>query len=137
MPRRRKMREKERRCFTRTRVMFKRSGIPRSPVGEAATKGRCIILKVGRVFQHFGRFAGVRNRDGAQCARRKPLAPSQPTDDSLPPPGKPAVTSTIEAQKAARIRDAQLLASQKAQASEHVLLHRFIAELYEHVPPDD
>jgi len=47
------------------------------------------------------------------------------------------VTGTIEAQKAALVRDAQILADQKAEAAERAPLQRFIAELYEHVPPSD
>jgi glutamate dehydrogenase len=47
------------------------------------------------------------------------------------------VTSTIEPKKAASIRDAQMLADQRAEAAERAPLHRFIAELYEHVPPND
>jgi len=50
---------------------------------------------------------------------------------------KRAVTSTIEAHKASLVRDALILASEATEASERALLHRFIAELYEHVPPDD
>jgi len=58
-----------------------------------------------------------------------------------------AVTSTIEAQKAALVRAAQsrvdpaladpALAEQKTEPGERALLRRFIAEFYEHVPPDD
>jgi len=47
------------------------------------------------------------------------------------------VTGTIEAEKAASVRDAQALADQQTKAAERVALHRFIAELYEHVPPSD
>ncbi|MGC2415279.1 MAG: hypothetical protein WA459_21610, partial [Stellaceae bacterium] len=47
------------------------------------------------------------------------------------------MTSTIEAEKAAFIRDAQMLADARAEASERASLHRFIAELYAHVPPND
>ena len=47
------------------------------------------------------------------------------------------MTSTIEANKAAFIRDAQMLADQQTKADERAPLHRFIAELYQHVPPDD
>src|SRR5258708_474768 len=54
-----------------------------------------------------------------------------------PPGGKRAVTGTIEAEKAASVRDAQALADQQTKAAERVALHRFIAELYEHVPPSD
>ena len=52
------------------------------------------------------------------------------------------MTSTIEAQKAALVRAAQSrvdpdLAEQKTEPGVRALLHRFIAEFYEHVPPDD
>ena len=47
------------------------------------------------------------------------------------------MTGTIEAQKAALVRDAQALADQQAEAAKRAPLHRFIAELYEHVPPSD
>ncbi len=47
------------------------------------------------------------------------------------------MTGTIEAQKAALVGDAQILADQQTEAAEHAALHRFIAELYEHAPPSD
>jgi glutamate dehydrogenase len=47
------------------------------------------------------------------------------------------VAGTIEAQKAAMVRDAQLLADQQAKAAERAPLRDFIAELYQHVPPSD
>jgi glutamate dehydrogenase len=47
------------------------------------------------------------------------------------------VTSTIEAQKAALVGDAQLLATRQTEAAERALLQRFIAQLYEHAPPSD
>ncbi len=47
------------------------------------------------------------------------------------------MTSTIEARKAALVRDAQRLADQRTEAAERAPLHRFIAELYQHVPPSD
>ncbi len=47
------------------------------------------------------------------------------------------MTGTIEAQKAALVRDAQALADQQTKAAERAPLRRFIAELYEHVPPSD
>src|SRR5690348_5491050 len=48
-----------------------------------------------------------------------------------------AVTNTIEAQKAALVGEAQMLADRQVPTSERALLRRFIAKLYEHVPPDD
>ncbi len=47
------------------------------------------------------------------------------------------MTSTIEAKKAEFVSDAQMLADQRTEAAEHGPLHRFIAELYQHVPPSD
>jgi glutamate dehydrogenase len=47
------------------------------------------------------------------------------------------VTSTIEAQKAALIRDAQNVADRETEAGERTQLHSFIAEFYRHVPPGD
>ncbi len=47
------------------------------------------------------------------------------------------MTSTIEAQKAALVGEAQLLAEERTEAAERALLHRFIAEFYEHAPPSD
>src|SRR5215207_5288160 len=47
------------------------------------------------------------------------------------------VTSTIEVEKAERVRGAQSLADRNADAAEGALLRRFIAELYRHVPPSD
>jgi glutamate dehydrogenase len=47
------------------------------------------------------------------------------------------VTGTIEAKTAALVRDAQILADQQTKAAERAPLRRFIAELYEHVPPSD
>jgi hypothetical protein len=62
-------------------------------------------------------------------------------DDSLAAEGESDVTSTIEAQKAAVVRAAQSrvdqdLPDRKTEPGERALLHRFIAELYEHVPPE-
>jgi len=47
------------------------------------------------------------------------------------------VTGTIEAKTAALVRDAQILADRQTKAAERAPLRRFIAELYEHVPPSD
>ena len=47
------------------------------------------------------------------------------------------MTSTIEAQKAALVGDAQRLADQRAESAEGALLQRFIAEFYENAPPSD
>jgi glutamate dehydrogenase len=55
----------------------------------------------------------------------------------LMPGGNRTVESTIEAKTAAFVRDAQKLADQRTNAAEHAPLHRFIAELYAHVPPSD
>src|SRR5258708_29557516 len=54
-----------------------------------------------------------------------------------PPSGKRAVTGTIEAQKAGLIRDAQKLAGRQAETAERAALRRFVAALYQHVPPSD
>ena len=51
--------------------------------------------------------------------------------------GEEAVTGTIEAQTAALVRDAQALADQQTEGEERAPLRRFIAELYQHVPPSD
>ncbi len=47
------------------------------------------------------------------------------------------MTNTIEVEKAERVRQAQSVAEPGADAAEGALLRRFIAELYEHVPPRD
>jgi glutamate dehydrogenase len=47
------------------------------------------------------------------------------------------VASTIELEKAERVRDAETLADMLSDTAEHMALRRFIAVLYEHVPPSD
>ena len=47
------------------------------------------------------------------------------------------MTSTIEAKTAAVVRAAQKLADRRTKPAQHVPLHRFLAELYAHVPPSD
>src|SRR5947209_16901824 len=48
-----------------------------------------------------------------------------------------AVASTIELEKAERVRDAETLAGAASETAEPAALRRFIAVLYEHVPPSD
>ena len=45
------------------------------------------------------------------------------------------MASTIELEKAERVRDAETLAGSLSDTAEHMALRRFIAVLYEHVPP--
>jgi glutamate dehydrogenase len=47
------------------------------------------------------------------------------------------VASTIELEKAERVRDAETLANTLSDTAEHMALRHFIAVLYEHVPPSD
>jgi glutamate dehydrogenase len=47
------------------------------------------------------------------------------------------VTGTIEVKTSALVREAQALADRQTKAVERAPLRRFIAELYEHVPPSD
>ena len=47
------------------------------------------------------------------------------------------MTGTIEATTAGLVRDAQILADKQTEAAERAPVRRFIAELYEHVPPSD
>jgi len=47
------------------------------------------------------------------------------------------VASTIELEKAERVRDAETLADARSNGTEQASLRRFVALLYEHVPPGD
>src|SRR6266851_4960995 len=68
------------------------------------------------ILANFPGFLCIHGHNYSKRAGRKPLAPSLPRDDSLPPRGKRAVTSTIEAKKAALVRDAQLVADERSEA---------------------
>src|SRR5262249_51743509 len=67
----------------------------------------------------------------------KPLAAAVSGDNSFAASGDRAVQSTIDAQKASLVGDAQLLADQQAAPVERAGLRRFIALFYQHAPPSD
>src|SRR5579864_6187183 len=81
--------------------------------------------------QNTGEFSSVSMVARAQSQRGGNRLPGRCRAANLSPPGgKRAVTGTIEAQAAAVIRDAQILADQQIKTAERAPLRQFIAELY-------